>query len=213
MPEPDARELVGLSEAARRMKALGHPIDKSTLSRHVDRGIIPNLGAPGAPKICVADAIAAVTGLIDQSKRRGPAAPPTAPPPPDEPGDEAAAMPDADELPLAAAAGNGRGKSLAQAQAELYAARAASAQLELDRKRGLLLDRADALDAFRELGVQTRGALRQAAAQLAQELIGLSDPAAIAQRIVAGNTQVLDRLSDEFRRKFEPAAGRERAAG
>lgn len=60
-------ELVGISEAAR---ALGR--NKSTISRQVASGIIPNHGEPGKPLVNIEEARAAIAANVDRSKSSTP---------------------------------------------------------------------------------------------------------------------------------------------
>jgi hypothetical protein len=66
----EASNLVGVSEAARQIG-----VHKSTISRQVRDGIIPNHGTEMAPLVDVEEAKRARDRGLDRSKQRGPDAP------------------------------------------------------------------------------------------------------------------------------------------
>src|SRR5690348_15005177 len=78
-------DVVSLTECADALS-----VHKSTISRQVKAGVIPNHGTIEAPRVSIAEARAARAAQLDQAKQRGPqsplfaGAPETTPAPPDE---------------------------------------------------------------------------------------------------------------------------------
>lgn len=133
-----------MSEAARQLG-----VHKSTVSRQVANGIIPNHGTDDKPLIDVEEARRARELGLDFSKQRAPA--PAAAPAPRE-----------DLGPTYQGARGRREQALAE-----------KAEIELKRLRGETLDRGEVTDAAFALGQMLREALETRRAALAQRLAGL----------------------------------------
>lgn len=196
--------LMTLTDAARELG-----VHKSTISRQVAAGQIPNRGTARAPMVDVDEARRARDESLDPSKQRGPDAPLFAP----ERGEGGEDLDDdagADSLPGPAPARGGARSTgelnylRVRTAREAYAAK--QAQLDYEREAGQLCDRAEVQDAFYELGQGLRDGLERRAHSLAQRLAGMTDIAAIRAVIAAEDEALLKRLTDDFARRAQQAA-------
>lgn len=132
-------DVVGIREAA---KALG--VNASTISRQVAKGVIPNRGASGAPKVSIDEARRARATNLDPSQQRAPEPSPST---------------------------SGTFSSHRSAH---EAAKAKLAQLDLAQRLGEVVSRSEAEDLFATYGRRVRDALEQKWRTLALELQGMS---------------------------------------
>jgi transposase-like protein len=182
----EAINLVGVSEAARQIG-----VHKSTISRQVRDGIIPNHGTETAPLVDVEEAKRARDRGLDRSKQRGPEAPlfgassVIAP----------AAAEDEDDAAAPAKPAGGLDYQCARTAREGYQARLA--QLELEQKLGHLLDKGEVVDAFFTLGASLREMADTVRVDLAQRF-GAEVGAAVGEEL----RKMLQRIAESFERQF-----------
>lgn len=178
---------VSLTEAA---KQLG--VHKSTLSRQVAAGIIPNRGEPGgAPMVNVDEARVARTQGLDRSKQRGDGAPLFSA------AIAVAAAPDDDE-PAAPAKG---GVQYQQARTAREGFQARLAQIELEKQLGNLVDKGELVDAFFTMGQRQREILEASVVDLTARF-GDQVGAAIREEY----RKVMQATAEDFERRFAPPA-------
>lgn len=192
--------LVGVSEAARQLG-----VHKSTISRQVAAGIIPNRGTPDAPLVDVEEAKAARARGLDRSKQRGPDAPlfsasSAIGPAPVAEEDEAATPAAQPGRPT-----GGIDYQKARTAREGYQARLA--QLDLEKQLGNLLDKGEVVDAFFTMGQRLRELLEAARLEL-QGRFGDEVGAALAEHF----RTTLKAIAEDFERRFVAAPESENAA-
>lgn len=173
--------------------------NKSTVSRWVSRGVIPDHGVPGKPMINPAEADAARLASVDRSKVPG-------------------LLESGREIPLSAegaagvrppmppAAKPGRSGDYSVARAAREAAQAKMAVLNYERQAGLLLNRQDAVDAMTGIGMSVRNHLEQRVRTLTDRLFGIDDPARIAAIIREEDRRLLEMMAAAFE-KLAAAGG------
>lgn len=189
-------ELVGISEAAR---LIG--VNKSTLSRQVKKGIVPNRGTAARPLVNVTEAIEARKNNVDTSKSATPGLGLRAEMP--------AAVTESAETVSAAAPAE------TQSRLDFNTARTASAavdaklkQLEYAKQTGLVVEK---LTVERE-AFSTARALRDRLlampARVAGELAVMTDEREIIARLRAALRDVLADASEELKQnmQFDEAA-------
>lgn len=177
-----SQQIVTLSEGAR---LLG--VHKSTISRQVAAGIIPNRGEPGAPMIDVAEARAAREQELDRSKQRGAQAPLFR-----------RAIGD-DELgtePVAPGA-LASSSSYQSARSRREETNAQLAEIALQERLGLLLDKSEVIDAFFALGASLREMMENARIELAAQF-GAELGTALAERFRKMQVQIADEIERRF---------------
>lgn len=211
---------VGVSEAARRLG-----VHKSTVSRQVREGKIPNRGTRELPLVDVEEARRARAANLDHAKRRGgrsplyaaggasalgPAGPSGEAGPPEVPfasAELAAVSPSAD---VAEPAGNPSAPApgmfvQARAERELWNARRAAR--DYARENALLVGRAGVEEAMtraaRLLGQRVIAGL----ASLAGRLAGMSDERTIAALLREEATQMLARAGEDIAQAAEDPDG------
>ncbi len=194
---------VTLTEAA---AALG--VHKSTISRQVSAGVIPNHGTARAPKVRVSEARLARAGAVDPAKQRGSGAPLFA-----DPGEHGAngvrpsrSPDDAEDDDAPGTPPGPGGVSFTKARTAREAANARLAQIDLEERLGRLLDKREVEDVFFTLSTIVRDELMGQGARLAGDLVGMTEPGEIVAKIDAANRDLLARLEREFKRLAEPDA-------
>lgn len=189
--------LVGIRECARILEKRGVQLNASTITRQVQAGIIPNHGtADGKPLVDPDEVIAARARNVDPSKQRGPDSPLFGAP-----------ADDGSEVEETAAAPSGKREvsfSAARTASEAYKAR--MAQLDLEERLGNLVDKQEVVDFFTEAGLILRQGLMLRSGDMAGRLVGLSNPSEIAAIIKDEDRKLLERLAEEFSKRFNPAA-------
>jgi hypothetical protein len=171
----DTTSLVGVSEAARQLG-----VHKSTISRQVAAGIIPNHGTDAQPLVDVEEAKRARAEGLDRSKQRGQ----------DAPLFRERRSPDDDDAGEASP-----GYQAARTEREQINAR--RARLELERELGNLLDKGEVVDAFFTLGARLRELTENAAAELTQRF-GPELGAALREEL----RRMLVAIAEDFERRF-----------
>lgn len=209
-------ELVGVTEAARRLAALGLRIDKSTLSRQISKGLIPNHGTGRRPLVRVGEVQRSRLANIDPSMQRGEHstlhgdAPPAAEP---DPAPDAADEPALDfEADPPRQHGDPDRLSFNTARTAREAYQAKNAQLDYEQRVGKLLDRREVESAMFTLGTQLREGLQRLADTMPATLAGQTDPAVIRTALETAHAKLLEAMIDEFARKFRPLGGDDAAA-
>lgn len=180
-------------------------VNKSTISRQLGK-VIPETALRRARGVIYIDATAADAARQQQlnpllRRHDGPNAVRAVP----ETGDESDAATDlhaADGEPPARPAG-GQGNLLqspafhqGRAAKEMWSA--AKTQLEVQEKRGLLLDKAEVFDAFVTIGVAVRDRLENRRRMLSRKIMGIADPNEIAAILDAEDRALLDDMAKEF---------------
>ncbi|MGE0717193.1 MAG: hypothetical protein AB7P02_17245 [Alphaproteobacteria bacterium] len=171
-------------------------VDKSTISRQVARGIIPNRGVPGKPLIDPVEADAARLGGLDPSRGPGAlagqaiatAAAPVA---------VAEGAPAADTPPPAP---NLRGTGYQVARTAREAMNAKLAELDYRERVGELLAKSEVENAMVKIGLEVQRQLDQRVAQLADRLVGIADPARLAALIREADRRLLETMAAAFDR-------------
>lgn len=171
-------ELVSATEAARRLGV--HP---SQITRGIQKGIIPNRGAPGRPLVDIEEAAAARKANLDHAHRRGAT------------GNVVAID-----------------RSFQSARAKREQAAAEKAEIELKRLRGDTFDRIEVINGCYEIGHMMREALETRRAALAQRLSGL-DAAAILAAIAEEDQRYLTSLADAIEDRLAHGEASEREKG
>lgn len=169
-------ELVGVSEAARQLG-----VHKSTISRNVTAGIIPNHGSDDEPLVNVEEAREARDRELDPTKQNNAAGRVLG---------ESDAAAELDEAPPAAeenTAGESHSpvadSSLLRHRATREEFDAKRARLAYEREAGLLVYKADVNQALVDAARTCRDAGLRLSKRLAPELAAISDPAEIERRM------------------------------
>jgi len=176
LEKPALRDVVTISAAA---SALG--VNKSTVSRQVKNGTIPNRGTDKRPMVSLKEARAARAGNLDPAQQRS-----TAP------------AQASDTSP--AATGYQAHRSTHEA------AKARMAQIELEEKLGNILARNDVEASLEAFGRKLRDAMIERWRLLAPKFIGLA-PAQIEQIGTQADEDLLAKLSEELAKEIGDAAG------
>lgn len=185
-------ELVGVSEAAR---LIG--VNKSTLSRQVKKGIIPNRGTEKRPLVNVAEVIEARRNNVDTSKSATPGL-----------GLRAETVVAVESADIASAAAPAE----TQSRLDFNTARTASAavdaklkQLEYAKQTGLVVEKLtverEAFSTARSL----RDRLLAMPARIAGELAVMTDEREIIARLRAALRDVLADASEELKQNIQPS--------
>ncbi|TXL70113.1 hypothetical protein FHP25_35925 [Vineibacter terrae] len=74
------------------------------------------------------------------------------------------------------------------------------AELELKNQLGLLLDKEQVYDAFLQLGLLLRAQLENRRQILAQDLVGITDPAEIGAALERADDRALEQMASEFQK-------------
>ncbi len=184
--------LISVRECGRQLD-LAH----TTIGRQIKAGIIPNHGTESRPLVRLSEVKAARANGLDQSKMRGPNAPLSRP------------LDDGADEETAAGAADVRAPKLdfnrARTASEGYSA--ALKQLELEERRGNVLDKAEVIDAVFAIAQALRESIERRQPILASRVAGLADVNAIVQILADEDRKLLQGVADEFTRRFvEPAA-------
>jgi hypothetical protein len=188
-------QLVGVREAARQVG-----VSASTISRQIKAGIIPNRGSAEQPRVDLGEVRAARAQNLDPSKVGNAAGMLL--------GEASAAEPlEEDDEDLEAeeprAAGGAGEASYRAARTAREGFQAALAKLQYEEKAGLLVSRLEVERALVDASRQVRDALMRLGDKLAGELVGQTDPAAIARVINREHRQVLERLAEVLQQRSE----------
>lgn len=188
-------ELVGIREAARRLRARGQPIDASTISRQVRSGVIPNRGSAGRPLVDPDEVVSARAAWLDPAKQRL-AAPATSNPQLDTAG--AAGAPPLASAPL-----------LHQARTAKVGYDAKRSQLEYEKAVGNLVAADEIQDAAFELGQHLRQLMATRVEGFAVNLRRLAPDVAQADfetAIMADDQQLQQKIADALIAEFGGAS-------
>lgn len=183
---------VTISEAARQLN-----VHKSTISRQVRDGIIPNRGTDSAPMVDVDEAKLARASGLDRSKQRGPDSPLF-----NASSTIGAPVDDDDAAPPAAARGQTGGLDYQKARTAREGYQARLAQIELEKQLGGLLDKSEVVDAFFALGAGLREMMDTRRQTLASRLVGVTDVSAIAAILVDEDRKLQQAIAESFERRF-----------
>jgi hypothetical protein len=175
--------------------------DKSTISRQIRAGKIPQDAVReqgGRVLVHIQAGAAALQANVNSllSRAEAPATLGLVPPP---------APADTDD-PLEARAPSRPPPSLNMAATAEKAIKAQLLRLELEQRRGRLLDKAEVYEAFLQVGLLLRAKLENRRQALAQDMVGITDQAELAARLAQADDEALLALSGEFQRLVDLTA-------
>jgi hypothetical protein len=182
-------DLVNITECAR---LLG--VNKSTISRQVNSGVIPNHGSGTSPMVSVIEARSARERGLDRSKQRGAGAPLFASPAPPAPEADAETIKPKEPLTY----------QVARTAREGFDARLA--QLKFERECGELLYKTEVVDACFNIGQSLREMMERRRVAIAGRLSGVTDINAINGILSEEDDKLLRAIGEEFDRHFVKVA-------
>lgn len=191
-------QAVGLREASRLLTANGYPISHTTISRQIATGAIPNHGTDEQPRVIVDEVIRSRRANIDQSKQRTVLSLET------NIAEEASGQ--EEQAPAA----KREGPTFNHAKTATEAIKAQLLKIELEQKRGTLLDRGATVDAIDGLLRIMRDRMIARHDILASDIAGRKDVAEIRVLLETADRDLLAALVKEFEKiagiKGEPNA-------
>ncbi len=186
-------QAVGLREAAKLLRDSGYAISHSTISRGIRDGAIPNRGSDARPRVIVSEVISARSENVDQSKQRGATASLLNDDVPSE-AEEAAPEEQAVKTPAA------RRPNFNHARTATESIKAQLLKIDLEQKRGTLLDRRATLDAIESLLRIIRDRMLARHDVIAATLAGRTDQAEIRVLLENEDRRLLNDMIVEFQK-------------